>query len=295
MRQTEHLRCINKDSPGEACLLCGARDYFVVTSQPRRIVQCKNCSFIYASPRPSQQELSHYYSEAQTSTHSIDRRLIERGVAQRLKYLQKVVDFSRRQSILDIGCDDGTFLSLLGSRYEHLNLFGVEPSQQRAKLAKTLPKLNIRAETFEEVHFERTFDIIAAIHVLEHLYDPIGFLNKVKSIMHPESLLFIEVPTVSLSRLDLPCGIRLLAPGYRHSEHLWFFTKQTLRHLLERQGFHIRAIKCVNLGVQPKVNSLVMRYLPWLFPLYELVSEVVMFPFNAIGRGLQVMAIANKA
>jgi len=101
--------------------------------------------------------------------------------------------------------------------------------------------------------------------------------------------------TVSLSRLDLPCGIRLFAPGYRHSEHLWFFTKQTLRHLLERQGFHIRAIKCVNLGVQPKVNSLVMRYLPWLFPLYELVSEVVMFPFNAIGRGLQVMAIANKA
>lgn len=295
MKQTQPPSCINEDPLGEACLLCGAEDYFIVTNQPRRIVQCKNCSFVYASPRPSQQELSHYYSEAQTSTHCIDRRLGAKHAARRLKYLQKVVDFSDRRSILDIGCDDGTFLSLLGSRYEHLDLFGVEPSQQRAKLAKALPKLNIWAETFEETHFERTFDVIMAIHVLEHLCDPIGFLNKVKSIMHPESLLYIEVPTVSLSRLDLPCGMRLLAPGYRSSEHLWFFTKQTLHHLLEKQDFHIRAIKCVSFGVQPKVNSLVMSHLPWLFPLYELISAVLVFPFSAIGRGLQVMAVANKA
>jgi SAM-dependent methyltransferase len=286
----------NKLLSVDICPICGGNDCIVISDSPNRIIQCKVCSFSYRSPKPNINELHTYYSSAQTSTHAIDQKLRNLQAIQRLKQLIRRIDFSKIHSILEVGCDDGVFLHIVKERFPDMEIFGIEPSQTRAESARRLYGLtNVITEPFEKASLNRTFDLITGFHVLEHVADPIIFFEKISRLMTPGSFLCLEVPTVSLSRFDLPFGKKLLAPGYTQSpEHLWFFVPQTYRHLLERCGFHIVLIKCVTFGVHPKVNSFVMRRATNLFPFYRLMSDVILFPFNASGNGLQVMAIATR-
>jgi len=280
----------------EVCPICGEKMQIVVTNSPYRIVQCKSCRFIYRSPKPKTDEVNEYYSLAQTSTHDVDRKLRQIQATQRLERLRRKINFIKIGSILEVGCDDGLFLQTVKDRFPKIGLFGIEPSQKRAESARCLYSLqNVVATPFEQANFNRTFDLIIAFHVLEHVTDPVKFLEKIKPLMKPDSFLCLEVPTVSLSRLDLPFGIKVLAPGYTQSpEHLSFFVPQTFRHLLERCGFQIVFMEGVTFGVHPKVNSFVMGCMPWLFPLYGLMSDGILLPFNVTGNGLQVMAIVSR-
>jgi len=280
----------------EVCPICAGKAQIVVTNSPYRIVQCKSCRFIYRSPKPKTDEVYEYYSSAQTSTHNVDRKLRQVQATQRLQRLCRKIDFNALGSVLEVGCDDGLFLHTVNERFPNIELFGIEPSQKRAESGRCLYSLqNVVATPFEKTNFNRTFDLIVAFHVLEHVTDPVKFLEKIRPLMKPDSFFCLEVPTVSLSRLDLPFGIKILAHGYTQSpEHLWLFVPETFRNLLERCGFQIVFMKCVTFGVHPTVNSFVMGCMPWLFPLYGLMSDGILLPFNVTGNGLQVMAIVSR-
>lgn len=280
----------------EPCLICGRKDHYAVIEKPQRIVQCKNCRFIFRSSRPSQDELRSYYSFSDSRTHHVDQKLRERQTMRRIDILSKMVNIDKVRSLIDIGCDDGLFLYMMKRKNPNIEVFGVEPSGERVKSGRALYGLtNITMSTIERVLFERTFDLITGFHVLEHVYNPREFLEKIKSAMTSNSFLCLEVPTISLSRLDLPFNMRLLAPGYTNSpEHLWFFTKKTLTDLLKVCDFRIRTVKCTSFGIHPILNSWIMKQIPQLFPWYQYVSEAVLLPFNSLGRGLQVMALVRK-
>ncbi|MCL0084123.1 class I SAM-dependent methyltransferase [Dehalococcoidia bacterium] len=229
----------------EPCPLCGGTTFLIITEKPPRVIECENCQFNFKSHRPSPVELEQYYSWSQSPTHQEgENKLRERETKWKVKLLSQMVNLNRVQSLLDIGCDDGLFLFTLKRNFSHLEVFGVEPSERRVRIAKEIYGLkNIRTGLFENTDIKRTFDLITAFHVLEHVYDPDEFLTKVIS------LFVVEVPTVSLSRLNLPLGIKLLTPGYTNSsEHLWFFTPKTLKLLLESQGFYVKKLTCTTLA-----------------------------------------------
>ncbi|MCL0060390.1 class I SAM-dependent methyltransferase [Dehalococcoidia bacterium] len=277
----------------DPCPLCGDTTFLIITEKPSRVIECENCSFSFRSHRPSPVELEQYYSWSQSPTHQEgENKLRERETKWKVKLLSQMVNLNRVQSLLDIGCDDGLFLFTLKRNFPHLEVFGVEPSERRVRIAKEIYGLkNIETGLCEKADIKRTFDLITAFHVLEHVHDPIKFLQKIKSVMNLQSLLCLQVPTVSLSRIDLPLGIRFLLPGYFFSEHLWFFTPKTFAVLLEQQEFSIKTMRFDSFGIQPSLNSFVMRYMPWLFPVYEQASRFILFPFISFNRGPQVTAI----
>ncbi|MCL0079868.1 class I SAM-dependent methyltransferase [Dehalococcoidia bacterium] len=279
----------------EPCPLCGGTTFLIITEKPSRVIECENCQFNFKSHRPSPVELEQYYSSSQSPTHQEgENKLREREIKWKVKLLSQMVNLNRVQSLLDIGCDDGLFLFTLKRNFPHLEVFGIEPSERRVRIAKEIYGLkNIRTGLFENTDIKRTFDLITAFHVLEHVHDPIKFLQKIKSVMNLQSLLCLQVPTVSHCRIDLPLGIRFLLYGYFLSEHLWFFTPKTLCRLLEQQEFSIKTVRFDSVSVQSFVDSFVMRYMPWAFPVYEQASRFILFPFILSIRGLQVTAIAE--
>jgi hypothetical protein len=90
--------------------------------------------------------------------------------------------------------------------------------------------LGVKVEkNFDDFGSNEKFNLISLIHVLEHVIDPLYFLDKVRSLMHPDGFLFVDVPNVENyeSIEDI------------HAAHSLHFSPHTLRLIIEKAGLEI--------------------------------------------------------
>jgi SAM-dependent methyltransferase len=94
--------------------------------------------------------------------------------------------------------------------------------------------------TFEEAQLrDSEFDIVTLWDVLEHVVDPQVVLEKARRVLRPGGLLALNTPNIDSSIAHL-LGSRwpLLLP-----EHLYYFSRRSLRLLLQRCGFRFLTTK----------------------------------------------------
>ena len=85
------------------------------------------------------------------------------------------------------------------------------------------------------------FDNITAFHVLEHLHEPLEFVQRCKNFLKPDGRLFFAVPN-DLGTPRARLGKSVLKPIRLTNEqeiHLSHFTPRGLSSLLERCRFRI--------------------------------------------------------
>jgi SAM-dependent methyltransferase len=150
----------------------------------------------------------------------------------------------RTGRLLDIGCGNGAALASFGDALPHWTLCGHELSDG------ALPRLR-RIPGFEALHsgpidgIPGRFDLITAIHSLEHMPTPGSTLAEALDRLVENGILFLQVPNIETSPFDL-----LVA------DHRTHFSRATLRQLATRQGV---AIDAVENRVLPKEISLLGR------------------------------------
>lgn len=129
-------------------------------------------------------------------------------------------------SILEIGAASGYNLSL----YADKQRLGIEPSEGNCRSAKKLYGVDMFNGMFDEfiASNDQTFDLIFTSHVLEHIVDPMKFIEQCASICN--RYIFIEVPCLDIKFVDDPMGVFF-------DEHVNFFTIQSLWHLMRHAGF----------------------------------------------------------
>jgi SAM-dependent methyltransferase len=136
--------------------------------------------------------------------------------------------------MLDAGCGAGALLYRL--REIGWETSGVEIDSGAAEAARGLG-LDVRTGTVEEAGFPSGhFDLVTALHVLEHIHRPVEFLNELWRILKPGGLLFIEVPNTRSFNCRVFRGewFHLDAP-----RHLCSYSPRSLRCLLRRTGFRM--------------------------------------------------------
>ena len=136
-------------------------------------------------------------------------------------------------TLLDFGCGNGGLLKLIKEK-DDKNIIGIELNNN---LVKYLNTENIT--TFNDIHkipIDISFDCIMLNHVLEHLYDPIDILNKIKKKMNGNTLLIIEVPHAD-DFLITEYNCDKFKKFSFWSEHLILHTEKTLLKLLNIVGF----------------------------------------------------------
>lgn len=148
------------------------------------------------------------------------------------------------KNILDIGCYDGTFLSLIENK--DINLFGIEASDYAAKEAMK-KGINVKQFFFDDktkIPFDDNFfDIIVAGEIIEHIYDTDFFLEEIKRLLKPGGRLIISTPNIASlgRRLFLLAGknpIIEISPNESDSSgHIRYFTFKTLAYLLNKHNF----------------------------------------------------------
>jgi 2-polyprenyl-3-methyl-5-hydroxy-6-metoxy-1,4-benzoquinol methylase len=150
----------------------------------------------------------------------------ERGVQAR-KILELVASYRSSGKLLDIGSGAGILVEeALGLGYD---AHGVEPSrwlQARAK-ERGLP---VALGVFPHPELVGPFDLITVIDVLEHVKNPLGLLQDVRSHLSKDGLAVIVTPDVQ------SVAARLLGFRWWHYRvaHIGYFSRTTLTNALRR-------------------------------------------------------------
>jgi len=92
----------------------------------------------------------------------------------------------------------------------------------------------------EEFSVGATFDIVAAPEILEHLSNPGLALNCFRKHLKPSGKLFVSVPNAYCFSNQFRW--QMLGHELVHPEHVCWYSKETVCHLLKRHGFKVEKV-----------------------------------------------------
>jgi 2-polyprenyl-3-methyl-5-hydroxy-6-metoxy-1,4-benzoquinol methylase len=217
-----------------ACALCSAnglksfRRFDAKTGTPLELAVCQSCSLIQQTNRPSDAELSVYYSHHYRQDYKKAYRPRSKDIwragkvaTSRLLFLEAhgPGQLSGR-TLLDVGAGGGEFVYLAQRR--GFQAQGLEPNIGYSAFALSEYGISIRTESIESLELGSA-DIVSIFHVLEHLPNPTSALKKIFDALRRDGLLFIEVPNI-LQFDASPHNIFFRA-------HLFYFSLATLQSM----------------------------------------------------------------
>lgn len=161
------------------------KEYTTPFPQTVTLYKCTSCDFKMFLPPISGSE--DFYIDITVKVPYSPEKWEFIRVAEFLKEL-------RVNRILDIGCGDGGFLDLLRQKSIESEYIGYEFNPDVANLTRAKGHEVYYGEFPSALQGKAPYDVICMFQVLEHLADPIDFIQKVMEIMTPNGLLIIGVP-----------------------------------------------------------------------------------------------------
>jgi SAM-dependent methyltransferase len=219
------------------CNICGSEEARLVKKEDAwDILECKNCSFVYVVPLPTDEFLHLHYQEylSRESSHIVQWQTMMLNVFR--KSLDAIEARCRRQRgvLLDIGCGYGFFLEM--ARQNGWRVYGLEPcAHARAYAAAKALEVD-GCSFFDRAYKDEMFDVVTLFYVLEHLPRPLSYLKEINRILKPEGLLLVRVPHTTplvkiLKIFNIPNRL------YDAPSHLSDFSPRTIAIALDKTGF----------------------------------------------------------
>jgi 2-polyprenyl-3-methyl-5-hydroxy-6-metoxy-1,4-benzoquinol methylase len=174
-----------------------------------------------------------------------------------LGWFRAVPPYQPNGRLLEIGCGDGNYLSPM--RELGWEIHGIEPDPIAAeKVTRTVgAKIwpgNLETAQVPDGHF----DAVVALHSIEHVYDPVIFLERAAGFLRRGGFLYIVTPNFdSLTRktchrdwlaLDVPRHLNLMTPKSLRSicesnSRLRLQSLRTLSRRARREREHVYAVQ----------------------------------------------------
>ncbi|MBX9472742.1 glycosyltransferase [Microcella sp.] len=156
----------------------------------------------------------------------------EAGIDTILQNLYRV-DRGPGTSFLDVGANYG-FATRYARDVLGWNALGVEPSYSGRRGARELGVDILEQYVTAETTLGRTFDVILASEVVEHVPDPREFLHAMRVHLAPGGVLLLTTPAAEIVRpATEQAAIQAVGPG----GHLFLASQDALRTMLVDSGF----------------------------------------------------------
>jgi SAM-dependent methyltransferase len=225
------------------CLCENGKSYVVLSEKdryglPHRVVMCKNCLTIFATPRFDQATFQDFYTHIYRNLYeSVERPIPEffnsqyqHGV-EILQFIAQHVESPVRGKVFEAGCGAGGILKVFAEQGCEAEGCDFEPVYLEYGRQQGLQLQIAALESILEDCTSR-YDFFILSHVLEHVLEPIKVLAGLHNVIARNGYLFLEVPNVTphigfMSQLQ--------------SAHNWYFDSETLRRVLEVSGFSVVA------------------------------------------------------
>lgn len=227
-----------------SCPLCGSKRLRLLTERlrfgPGRVWFCDSCEIGVLDIEGK--DLRDYYAHEYRERHG--PRLGARSeypeiFAAYVDHQGARVDLLRPwlkpgSRLLEVGCSTGHFLynvkdmvgEVVGVDYD------ADAAEHAAKVCGCETFGCDLAETGLPI---ASFDVVCAMQVLEHVEDPVGFLELVAEYVKPTGIVYVEVPNLHDPLLSV-YGVDAYRPFFFHEAHQFYFTAASLSSVAERAG-----------------------------------------------------------
>jgi len=228
------------------CPICNLENVQFITRDLRfdkkgDIYRCLDCELVFLDQNSFQLPAGFYEKEYHQSylTH------VEPDALDPSAYFEKMLKVSApwanrfiemlsgNETILDMGCSTGHFIHLIKNKAGAV--YGHDLSVKEVAFCKELQGLDVSNQPLEERFKPGTFDYITLIFVLEHISEPVAFLQYLKTFLKPGGKILIVVPNINdplVSFYDIP----EFQSFYYCIEHLFYFNQKSISILFEKAG-----------------------------------------------------------
>lgn len=228
------------------CIICGSTEGKETSHKPRdrkelSIIDCQVCGHRQLYPLLSEGELKEEYDEDKSVRSMTPTSDFE---AMRVKFSEwtKVhVDMyweilQQHKNVLNLGSGYGFLEEELNKREgRKFSIEGDEIGKYRLDnyVGGTVHTVNFMSEEIPE-DMKGKYDLIMALHLLEHINEPVKYLSNLRPLLKKNGKIIVEVP-------NLESYLCELSPEYKEFfylyEHVSYFTKKTLCDVIERAGY----------------------------------------------------------
>jgi 2-polyprenyl-3-methyl-5-hydroxy-6-metoxy-1,4-benzoquinol methylase len=197
-------------------------------------VICKSCGLVFVNPMyvdaekeaaaPSPRALHRPVRQGRPIQRAHEREL--RGARRFMGLVGPHLKPGDR--VLDIGCGDGALLRTLQEFGAAAT--GIDLDPEGARFVEETYGIPVVVAPFETSDLgEGQFDAIVATHVIEHVFEPVEAMRKIRRLLKPEGLVVLETPNILRPKVGF--GRMFSVP------HNYYFSPRTLCRAMERAGF----------------------------------------------------------
>ena len=203
---------------------------------------CNNCKTLYQTPRPSLAAFESFYRDSESSKYwaevffpSIAEARREKIFRPRVEKLNSICnDLGLKVNrLIDVGAGYGIFLDEWRSVNPNTELLAIEPSIILAEECRN-KKIKVVESIVENVQdFNGYADLVVCFEVLEHVVNPLQFINALKNLVRPGGYVFIS--TLCIDGFDLQLlwdKSSQISPPH----HINFLSSMGFIKLFERAG-----------------------------------------------------------
>lgn len=215
---------------------------YTVSNNVFAVWHCTDCTARFTQYAPAEPYIGKFYQSQDYISHTDTRKGLINSLYHRVRKitlrskarLVSGILRGKKGRLLDFGAGTGAFAATM--RQQKWNVTGVEPDESARRVAEKKYGLNLLTPAQFTEQENQQFDIITLWHVLEHLHDLHGALNKFSQSLVPGGHLLIAVP--NYTSYDARVYQQYWA-AYDVPRHLYHFSPAAMRHLMTRHGFSI--------------------------------------------------------
>jgi 2-polyprenyl-3-methyl-5-hydroxy-6-metoxy-1,4-benzoquinol methylase len=285
------------------CNLCQSPTRLWVKKNNYGIYECANCGLGQVRPTVTIDLIKKIYASSGHDTPDVKRekKTLNDVYEQERIYPNSVLDAQRLSEnavkfwkggelkLLDIGAGYGFFSKAFIQK--GFTVSAIELAEQESRLYYEMNNIKPQQVVFEEFNgIDNSFSHILMSQILEHVIDPIDWVERSYKLLKPNGILIIALPHFnSIFRKVMQSKEPYITPPY----HLNYFTRKSLSTLLQSKGFEVVHYQTISRIPFPKVFGK-MGIPSFLIPFFVFLGNIALNLIDALNYGAIINIYAQK-
>ncbi|MFH0853293.1 MAG: class I SAM-dependent methyltransferase [bacterium] len=225
------------------CPICGnddirkqyseIKDPYKCVSEEFFFNRCIKCETLFLGNPLGQNEISEVYpknySRFQNKIFSKIRSIL---AVRMVNKLLKEMQYKKNAKILEIGAGSGLYSKYFFQKGYEVTATDIDETEM---ISLSASGIKTKIGNFEELSFDENFDLVIMSHVIEHFYNPKIIVNKIKSLITSNGIIFIKTPNSNFLFLKWFKNHTYVFDAPRH---LNIFSEKSIKLLFDDTSFH---------------------------------------------------------